>query len=59
MNDDNCANPLLLGWIKEILDQARERNSKGITVCVYLMKQILIQNKPANIHRGTKRRTSR
>ncbi|KAE8148120.1 hypothetical protein BDV25DRAFT_22564 [Aspergillus avenaceus] len=27
-----CANPLLLGWIKEWLDQARERNSKGATV---------------------------
>ncbi|PLB53107.1 endonuclease MUS81 [Aspergillus steynii IBT 23096] len=27
-----CANPLLLGWIKEWLDQARERNSKGVTV---------------------------
>lgn len=29
-----CANPLLLGWIKEWLDQARERNSKGFTVFV-------------------------
>ncbi|OJJ44291.1 hypothetical protein ASPZODRAFT_135095 [Penicilliopsis zonata CBS 506.65] len=29
---DTCANPLLLGWIKEWLDQARERNSKGVTV---------------------------
>jgi crossover junction endonuclease MUS81 len=27
-----CANPLLLGWVKEWLDQARERNSKGATV---------------------------
>ncbi|KAN0083129.1 hypothetical protein V8E54_002217 [Elaphomyces granulatus] len=27
-----CANPLLLGWIKEWLDQARELNSKGVTV---------------------------
>ena len=26
-----CANPLLLGWIKEWLDQARERNTKGVT----------------------------
>lgn len=25
------ANPLLLGWVKEWLDTARERNSKGIT----------------------------
>lgn len=32
---DTCANPLLLGWIKEWLDQARERNSKGVTVYVY------------------------
>lgn len=31
---DTCANPLLLGWIKEWLDQARERNSKGFTVFV-------------------------
>ncbi|GFF63625.1 crossover junction endonuclease mus81 [Aspergillus lentulus] len=29
---ETCANPLLLGWIKEWLDQARERNSKGVTV---------------------------
>ncbi|GAD96736.1 DNA repair protein Mus81, putative [Paecilomyces variotii No. 5] len=29
---DACANPLLLGWIKEWLEQARERNSKGFTV---------------------------
>ncbi|KAJ5239986.1 DNA-directed DNA polymerase family X beta-like N-terminal [Penicillium chermesinum] len=29
---EECANPLLLGWIKEWLDQARERNSKGATV---------------------------
>jgi hypothetical protein len=29
---EECANPLLLGWIKEWLDQARERNSKGLTV---------------------------
>ena len=28
----DCPNPLLLGWIKEWLDQARERNSKGVTV---------------------------
>ena len=26
-----CANPLLLDWIKEIYDLAKERNSKGIT----------------------------
>jgi crossover junction endonuclease MUS81 len=31
---EDCANPLLLGWIKEWLDQARERNSKGATVFV-------------------------
>ncbi|CAG8233317.1 unnamed protein product [Penicillium salamii] len=29
---EECANPLLLGWIKVWLDQARERNSKGVTV---------------------------
>ncbi|RAL07097.1 crossover junction endonuclease MUS81 [Aspergillus homomorphus CBS 101889] len=29
---ETCANPLLLGWIKEWLDQARERNSKGAIV---------------------------
>jgi crossover junction endonuclease MUS81 len=33
---EDCANPLLLGWIKEWLDQARERNSKGVTVYVSL-----------------------
>ncbi len=26
-----CANPLLLGWIKEIYDLAVERNTKGVT----------------------------
>lgn len=26
-----CANPLLLEWIKEIYDVAKERNSKGVT----------------------------
>ena len=26
-----CANPLLLAWVKEWLDKARERNSKGVT----------------------------
>ncbi|PKY08536.1 DNA repair protein Mus81 [Aspergillus campestris IBT 28561] len=31
-DSETCANPLLLGWIKEWLDQARERNSKGATV---------------------------
>jgi crossover junction endonuclease MUS81 len=29
--DDSCANPLLLEWVKEWLDQARDRNSKGVT----------------------------
>ncbi|TVY82653.1 Crossover junction endonuclease MUS81, partial [Lachnellula suecica] len=28
---DECPNALLLGWVKEWLDQARERNSKGVT----------------------------
>ncbi|TPX07002.1 uncharacterized protein E0L32_011070 [Thyridium curvatum] len=31
MADDECANPLLLSWVKEWLDTARERNSKGVT----------------------------
>ncbi|KAL5340107.1 hypothetical protein BJX70DRAFT_132364 [Aspergillus crustosus] len=30
--DETCANPLLLEWIKEWLDQAKERNTKGVTV---------------------------
>ncbi len=30
--DEKCANPMLLGWVKEWLDTARERNSKGATV---------------------------
>ena len=34
MADDTCANPLLLGWIKEWLDKARQRNSKGVSTCV-------------------------
>ncbi|KAJ4165606.1 hypothetical protein LMH87_007230 [Akanthomyces muscarius] len=29
--DEDCANPQLLAWVKEWLDLARERNSKGIT----------------------------
>ncbi|KAF9893100.1 Crossover junction endonuclease mus81 [Aspergillus nanangensis] len=29
---DSCGNPLLLEWIKEWLDEARERNSKGVIV---------------------------
>jgi len=29
---DECANPLLLGWVKEWLDQARDRNSKGALI---------------------------
>lgn len=34
MAGDSCANPLLLEWIKEWLDEARERNSKGVNVYV-------------------------
>ncbi|KAI0539927.1 hypothetical protein GGR58DRAFT_192922 [Xylaria digitata] len=30
-SEETCANPLLLGWVKEWVDVARERNSKGIT----------------------------
>ncbi len=33
---EESANPLLLGWIKEWLDQARERNSNGVTVLEHL-----------------------
>ncbi|KAL2834946.1 ERCC4 domain-containing protein [Aspergillus cavernicola] len=29
---EECANPLLLGWIKEWLEKAREHNTKGFTV---------------------------
>jgi len=29
---EECANPLLLQWLKEWMDQAQERNSKGYTV---------------------------
>lgn len=32
---EECANPLLLGWVKEWLDEARDRNSKGVTVYVF------------------------
>lgn len=31
MSQDTCANPLLLGWVKEWWETARERNSKGVT----------------------------
>ncbi|KAG5940172.1 Crossover junction endonuclease mus81 [Claviceps sorghi] len=31
MAEEQCANPLLLAWVKEWLDTARERNSKGVT----------------------------
>ena len=31
MDDAECANPQLLVWVKEWLEVARERNSKGIT----------------------------
>lgn len=31
MTSPTCANPLLLGWIKELYDQALERNTKGVT----------------------------
>ncbi len=31
---EECANPMLLGWIKEWYDVARERSSKGATVWV-------------------------
>ncbi|PHH87987.1 hypothetical protein CDD83_8149 [Cordyceps sp. RAO-2017] len=30
-DDSDCANPRLLAWVKEWLDVARERNSKGVT----------------------------
>lgn len=29
--EEPCANPLLLGWVQEWVDQARDRNSKGVT----------------------------
>jgi crossover junction endonuclease MUS81 len=31
MSQTTCANPLLLQWVKEWWDTARERNSKGVT----------------------------
>lgn len=31
VDDDECANPLLLSWVKEWYDTARERCSKGVT----------------------------
>ncbi|KAG5921991.1 Crossover junction endonuclease mus81 [Claviceps africana] len=31
MAEEQCANPQLLAWVKEWLDTARERNSKGVT----------------------------
>lgn len=41
---EECGNPLLLGWIKEWLDQARERNSKGVTVLVPRASCVWIRN---------------
>lgn len=41
-----CANPLLLEWIKEWLDQARERNSKGVTVSVLSGSSLLTLANP-------------
>ena len=31
MQDNECPNPQLLAWVREWLDLARERNSKGVT----------------------------
>lgn len=31
-DDEHCANPLLLKWVKEWLDTARERNTRAVTV---------------------------
>lgn len=31
MSQNTCANPLLLGWVKEWWETAKERNSKGVT----------------------------
>ena len=31
MDDTECANPQLLGWVKEWVDFAREKNTKGFT----------------------------
>ncbi|KAG5996719.1 Crossover junction endonuclease mus81 [Claviceps pusilla] len=31
MAEEQCANPQLLAWVKEWLDNAREQNSKGVT----------------------------
>lgn len=34
MAGNTCGNPLLLEWIKEWLDHAEQRNSKGVSVSV-------------------------
>ncbi|KAI0017244.1 hypothetical protein F4780DRAFT_613718 [Xylariomycetidae sp. FL0641] len=31
VEEETCANPLLLGWVEEWVNVARERNSKGVT----------------------------
>lgn len=31
INDESCANPLLLSWVKEWWDTARQRSTKGVT----------------------------
>ncbi|KAI1083201.1 hypothetical protein F5B20DRAFT_568867 [Whalleya microplaca] len=30
-SEETCANPLLLGWVQEWVDEAQHRNSKGLT----------------------------
>lgn len=55
---EECANPLLLGWIKEWLEQARERNSKGVTVFVPDASPEVGSLIP-NFGLDTKKRTSR
>lgn len=55
---EECSNPLLLGWIKEWLDQARERNSKGSSVS----GSLLLQRQPTLTNRNcaaTKKLTNR
>lgn len=37
-----CANPLYLQWIKEWLDLAKERNSKGVTMSVIIILHVAL-----------------
>ena len=38
----DCANPLLLEWVKELYDVAKDRNTKGVTTYVEFQFQVAV-----------------